>query len=1807
MVHPYISPYTVWCGGGEPAVLENILDSSESVGDASLAESSIHGGEEQGSGEEESSERNQQGDPASNMADADTAEMTAEQLRAEVMKARQERDNKKVQFKTHPPSLDDCPTYVIYKRKLKVWKSATCLEDRQQAALIMNEMRDDHKIKKDLSTLMYRTLTDTEIENPTTKRIEEFLDEQLNLDEYGDTWNLFKEFIETSIKPGEKYEEFTARFDSAYKALVRKDGDCSISNNLLAMFIRYAARLPTTTLMSVRSNVRWKNQDKTANKEVYTETIAAINEICAGELHRSSGSQQIKMTTAAGEVNMVQYKGESLYVNNQPMITAEQHEMLMAEQKKKLKPKRKQAKKAGATEPNTKDLSKVKCYNCQQMGHYRTNCPELTDNENHFIEDWEETFMVSDREEEVDWTEEDMLELKRVLEEDGEDLAPLSTNYDDESAALTVLPSLSGAFYEVRDHKDIELFSDDSNTEVTITDSDEEEDKECFVDTGKWAVKTFTAEAEGAAGLDSCCSRTIMGINWFRRYKELLPAKMKEKIRGPFKTETNFLFGDGGRKNSQGKYVLPLLIHDHWADMVVELVDSDIPMLIGKPSMIRAGVVLDFVEMTTTAFGVKRAMRETTIGHPIISVMPAAGPRPFIREPAEVQVLLTEDEKQSKKEISVKEQKKIIHKVHKQVGHPSKEKMIKFLNNSSYKWTPEVLRRETEWLQKNCEGCILKRRSPCKPAASIPAADGFNQVVGVDLKVYGDGGPIILYVIDVWSKLMQARVVRSKKSEHIVEALLECWVAPYGVFQATIHDNGGEFIGKAFTEMVDMLGIEDRTGAAHSPWSYGIVEKHHAVVDKTFESLRRDFPSYSDNVLLQWALAIKNATPTSTGFSPAQVVFGKNPVLPSLLEANPAMLREEVLSESLMKNMNALNSARVAYNEALADVQVKRMLKAKLRRNQTVFQPGDFVYWKVANQQEDWRQGKVLATDGKLLFVKAGSQLYRVHTDMTVKKNQEYDKAGKLITPKEVLETQARLPKRPRQRRRSFQVSLDESDEVEGLEMTEDNEASSREVFDDNEDGQPETAESQPAAAESQSGQSSAQTENTMDQVETSEVPTEEAMEEDITLSDQNYDNGSSAPTVLPGSGRDLSQVSNSNEFETAANSQQSEEITEPRPRQQETLEETLRDTSRADNRAMIREEMREQTESHYNTRNAGKATKRKADTDKNLSPRPRAKKAAITRPEKPKSVGEKIKLGKGDSIFHMGKQCTVLGRAGTARGNYYNYFNLQPVDGTKAYSVDLERSQYTKRVEGSDQEMLMTMVGNQAEVMMETIPYHMHGNQECVMAKKEELDKIVNQFKAVRVVKDVGQFKISCRFVLWYKKHSSGEVQTRARLVARGYEEEDDVPSDSPTLDQLNLKLIMMIAQSEGMKVVSADVKAAFLQGLPLTERTVTVIPPPEAKVPKGYVWELVVALYGLDDASLRFHWKVRQVMKEIGMKQSRFDPSLFYMRDQTTGRIKGMIGTHVDDFIMAGSDAWLEEVTEKIKEAFMLGKVETENFLYCGHRVRQQGDSLTLDQEEFARDIKPLIISPARKQQGKELVTEKERSTIRAYAGKLGWLGRTTRPDLLIPQIRASSTVTRATVNDMKELAKAVSRIPQSKNLLTIPKLPQGADNWKIEIFTDAAWHNLEETGSTGGKVILIKGGGKSFPITWSANRIKRVCHSSMAAEILAMNEGLKDGQFVREVINEMTGVEVKVELVTDCKNAYNIVQATTAPQDKSVKCLAAGVRESYLTKEVEDIKLVSGKTGQLADCLTKLSASSAGLLAVVQTGEEAGEGRD
>ena len=815
------------------------------------------------------------------------------------------------------------------------------------------------------------------------------------------------------------------------------------------------------------------------------------------------------------------------------------------------------------------------------------------------------------------------------------------------------------------------------------------------------------------------------------------------------------------------------------------------------------------------------------------------------------------------------------------------------------------------------------------------------------------------------------------------------------------------------------------------------------------------------------------------------------------------------------------------------------MLKSKIRRNQEVFKIGDNIYWKLTNNILDWSAGTVMAVDGKLLLVRSGNQFYRVHTNMAVKKNTEYDRNGKLMVPKEVEETQERRKTTPR--RRQILVSIDESDEA-----GQDN-GGEEEVGVPEDEGQADAED--PGGEPGDSSTSEGETVDSSQMEETETEQERETPEEHIGSDDQRRPAG---------------------------------------PDEEMDLDDVFEPPTVADKNVMLREEIRERTI----------ATKRMAATSPGTTRTRQSKK-------RPK-VTPTVNLKKKDLIILNGNVCEIVARAGKATGSRKNWYNVRKVDSEEpTYSIDLGNGQFEKVSEtAGSQQVMMTSEGQvEEEVLMQTIPFSQHGNQECTEAKRIELKKIVEEFKAVEEVEDKGQFRISCRWVLWYKKHSDGQVQTRARLVARGFQEKDHVPSDSPTCDNVSLKMLLSVAQAKGWKLNSLDVKSAFLQGLELTERDVFVTPPPEARVEKGKLWRCKISLYGLDDASLRFHFKVKQVFASLDVQQSRYDPALFYMKDKNTAELLGVITTHVDDFLLMGNQKWLDEMAKKIGEKFVIGRVESENFVYCGHRIKMKDGVLTLDQREFAEEVRPMVIKPDRRRQTNQPVTDAERKMLRSYAGKLGWLARTTRPDLYFAQIEASCAVTKATVGDLKDLAKAVARVGQQDSITSVPRMGDIKD-WRLELYTDASWQNLRQTGSTAGKVLMLVSGEQRFPILWTSNRLQRVCHSSQAAEVMAINLGMKDTIYLQSLAKELLDVDLKVTLLIDNKNCRDSVTSNVAPHDRRVRCELAGIREALLTGEIEGIKLISGRDQQqLADALTKKGAPSDRLLAMVQGGEGGG----
>ena len=151
------------------------------------------------------------------------------------------------------------------------------------------------------------------------------------------------------------------------------------------------------------------------------------------------------------------------------------------------------------------------------------------------------------------------------------------------------------------------------------------------------------------------------------------------------------------------------------------------------------------------------------------------------------------------------------------------------------------------------------------------------------------------------------------------------------------------------------------------------------------------------------------------------------------------------------------------------------------------------------------------------------------------------------------------------------------------------------------------------------------------------------------------------------------------------------------------------------------------------------------------------------------------------------------------------------------------------------------------------------HAHLQCVIAARSQppFAEVINElkklkdFKSFEEVRDCGQYRISSTFICWYK----GE-EVRARLVARGFEEVEKVPGDSPTVEKCNVRLIFAICAGMKWIIATLDVKSAFLQGRKL-EREVVIKPPREANAGKDVLWKLLVPLYGLSDRFLQFFYK--------------------------------------------------------------------------------------------------------------------------------------------------------------------------------------------------------------------------------------------------------------------------------------------------------------------------------------------------------------
>ena len=85
---------------------------------------------------------------------------------------------------------------------------------------------------------------------------------------------------------------------------------------------------------------------------------------------------------------------------------------------------------------------------------------------------------------------------------------------------------------------------------------------------------------------------------------------------------------------------------------------------------------------------------------------------------------------------------------------------------------------------------------------------------------------------------------------------------------------------------------------------------------------------------------------------------------------------------------------------------------------------------------------------------------------------------------------------------------------------------------------------------------------------------------------------------------------------------------------------------------------------------------------------------------------------------------------------------------------------------------------------------------------------------------------------------------------MARGYEAGKELSKNSPTVAKSTIRILLTLAASKDWEIQIMDIKSAFLQGQDIS-KDVYISPPKESNTPKGKIWKLKKALYGLIDAA--------------------------------------------------------------------------------------------------------------------------------------------------------------------------------------------------------------------------------------------------------------------------------------------------------------------------------------------------------------------
>ena len=442
--------------------------------------------------------------------------------------------------------------------------------------------------------------------------------------------------------------------------------------------------------------------------------------------------------------------------------------------------------------------------------------------------------------------------------------------------------------------------------------------------------------------------------------------------------------------------------------------------------------------------------------------------------------------------------------------------------------------------------------------------------------------------------------------------------------------------------------------------------------------------------------------------------------------------------------------------------------------------------------------------------------------------------------------------------------------------------------------------------------------------------------------------------------------------------------------------------------------------------------------------------------------------------------------------------------------------------------------------------------------------------------------------------KYKNGVVERRkCRIVASGQKEEfllDFMDTHAPTPMYISVHMLLIVAETMGLKTFTMDVQTAFLNS-EIKDYDIYVELPHGVGFPEVF-GKLLKSIYGLKQAARDWHVELHKLLVELGLTASAADPSLYYAF--LPDGVLVLMAIFVDDVLTCtNSVSFYKRFIKEFNKRFAckdLGELDQ----YIGIEVRRDEFGALLSRvhsidklaEKFASENRNLHKYPITKDiQLTRAMSFDRKVQYRELYGSLLFEKRTWRPDIAYAMAYYGNFVGHFQQEHFDGLLKTLLYLKRTQHVTlkytADPRLESMGD-MLLEMYTDASFgdKNATEWQSTSGWVIKLNGN----TLTAGSKREKFTAISTQESELIAVYRGLRDMMGALWVLSSLQlKVQLPMTVYVDNMPTINLIKNKVCNSESKHIDIKYFWSRQLVQRGLVDVKWVRSENN-LADLMTK-----------------------